>query len=175
MSYTKNLELENASTEVGHPWQGFGVSLAISIFWPNYFQFWHPPCMSIRGWKKPKILRAIWAPSIKGPQIYFRAIFGFSNIFYTSDSENEPLFLRAILVLGLGVLWVLAKFWGQFAWGTALFWPLVSIKTTKSQVALKEFGRYGPVMTDSSRLQQHHTTSDDPGQGCKAHEGGIRP
>ena len=24
-------------------------------------------------------------------------------------------------------------------------------------------------------LQQHHTTSDDPGQGCKAHEGGIRP
>ena len=36
-------------------------------------------------------------------------------------------------------------------------------------------GRYGPVMTDSSRLQQHHTTSDDPGQGCKAHEGGIRP
>ena len=36
-------------------------------------------------------------------------------------------------------------------------------------------GRYGPVMTDSSRLQQHHTTSDDPGQDCKAHEGGIRP
>ena len=36
-------------------------------------------------------------------------------------------------------------------------------------------GRYDPVMTDSSRLQQHHTTSDDPGQGCKAHEGGIRP
>ena len=36
-------------------------------------------------------------------------------------------------------------------------------------------GRYGPFMTDSSRLQQHHTTSDDPGQGCKAHEGGIRP
>ena len=34
-------------------------------------------------------------------------------------------------------------------------------------------GLYGPVMTDSSRLQQHHTTSDDPGQGCKAHEGGI--
>ena len=36
-------------------------------------------------------------------------------------------------------------------------------------------GRYGPVMTDSSRLQQHHTISDDPGQGCKAHGGGIRP
>ena len=32
--------------------------------------------------------------------------------------------------------------------------------------------RYSPVMTDSSRLQQHHTTSDEPGQGCKAHEGG---
>ena len=39
----------------------------------------------------------------------------------------------------------------------------------------RSVGRYGPVMTDSSRLQQHHTTSDDPGQGCKAHEGGIRP
>ena len=36
-------------------------------------------------------------------------------------------------------------------------------------------GRYDPVMTDSSWLQQHHTTSDDPGQGGKAHEGGIRP
>ena len=40
---------------------------------------------------------------------------------------------------------------------------------------IRSVGRYGPVMTDSSRLQQHHTTSDDPGQGCKAHEGGIRP
>ena len=27
--------------------------------------------------------------------------------------------------------------------------------------------RYGPVMTDSSWLQEHHTTSDDPGQGLK--------
>ena len=42
-------------------------------------------------------------------------------------------------------------------------------------VSVGRYGRYGPVMTDSSRLQQHHTISDDPGQGCKAHEGGIRP
>ena len=49
------------------------------------------------------------------------------------------------------------------------------LRTDASRDTRCSVGRYGPVMTDSSRLQQHHTTSDDPGQGCKAHEGGIRP
>ena len=48
-------------------------------------------------------------------------------------------------------------------------------RITALEKQVGRYGRYGPVMTDSLRLQQHHTTSDDPGQGCKAHEGGIRP
>ena len=59
-----------------------------------------------------------------------------------------------------------------------LVFPYVhGIKQFNMKTRLKDryIGRYGPVMTDSSRLQQHYTTSDDPGQGCKAHEGGIRP
>ena len=35
----------------------------------------------------------------------------------------------------------------------------------------RSVGRYGPVMTDSSRLQQHHTTSDDPGKVVKLMKG----
>ena len=50
-----------------------------------------------------------------------------------------------------------------------------SIATGTATSLYRSVGRYGSVMTDSWRLQQHHTTSDDPGQGCKAHEGGIRP
>ena len=51
----------------------------------------------------------------------------------------------------------------------------INLKCVTYAQPIRSVGRYGPVMTDSSRLQQHHTTSDDPGQGCKAHEGGIRP
>ena len=54
-------------------------------------------------------------------------------------------------------------------------WCTVRVFYVLPVLKLTSVGRYGPVMTDSSRLQQHHTTSDDPGQGCKAHEEGIRP
>ena len=40
---------------------------------------------------------------------------------------NEPTVLRIIWTLGHNILCALTKFWGQLAWGPALFWPLRSI------------------------------------------------
>ena len=49
---------------------------------------------TLSGQNKPKILKAILAPGIKneGPQIFFRARFGFSNIFYTWRIEMSQHF-----------------------------------------------------------------------------------
>ena len=49
----------------------------------------------------------------KGPQICFRARFGFSNIFYRSHIKMSQFFQGPFWRVGVNILWDLTKFWGQ--------------------------------------------------------------
>ena len=73
-----------------------------------------------RGQNEPKLN---WGHSIifQGRILYFWYL---SHIKYL----NEPTFSRAIWVLGLHILWALAKFWRQLARGPALFRHLLILR-----------------------------------------------